>query len=183
MSILGLKKAILGLAFICLLIPTTSFSGETLQPPSFRKLDEKVQLVKKNIIKLGHDFALLEDGVGSFTGKEFVVYLAVEVYEGFTLEAVELMINNEFATRFEFSKDIVDSLLMGGVKRIYTANLPAKTYKVQAKLIGKVGKRHDYSNSIVVQVEKTRAPKTIELKISNIKEKFLPEFSVSEWDY
>lgn len=163
--------------------PGTVQAETNIQPPSFRKLDQKVQLVKKNVIKLGHDFALLENGVSTFTGKEFVVYVALDVREGFKLEAIELLFNGEFATRFEFSKEVVKSLLLGGVKRIYTANITPDTYEIKAKLIGKVGKRHEYSNSITVQVSKTKAPKTVELKISNLREKFLPEFVVSEWDY
>ena len=183
MSVSSLKKTILGLILICLFLPEAGFAESAVQQPSFRKIDEKVQLVKKNIIKLGHDFALLEEGVATYSGKELVVYIALAISDGFELKAVELELNGDFASRYEFSKDVVDSLLQGGVKRIYSANLRPGSYSLEAKLIGKVGKRHNYTNSIVVKVEKNKSPKTIELKVTNIREKFLPEFSVSEWDY
>jgi len=151
-------------------------------PQDFKKLDEKVQTIKKNIIKLGHDFNLLEEGLSPISGKDLVVYVALEVNDGFILQAVELTLNGKFASRYEFTQNVLDGLLAGGVKRIYSAKLPSGDYALEARLIGKVGKRHNYSNSVVLNFEKNNNPKTIELKITNIREKFLPEFAVNEWD-
>jgi len=151
-------------------------------PQDFKKLDEKVQTIKKNIIKLGHDFNLLEEGLSPISGKDLIVYVALEINDGFLLQAIELTLNGKFASRYEFTQGVLDGLLAGGVKRIYSAKLPSGDYALEARLIGKVGKRHHYSNSVILNFEKNKNPKTIELKITNIREKFLPEFAVNEWD-
>lgn len=167
---------------LCLSWANTTFAEPVVPKQSFLVLDEKVQTIKKNTIKLGHDFALLEDGLTSISGKQVVVYVALAINEGFTLQAIELSLNDKFASRYEFTESVLNSLLAGGVKRIYSGKLPQGDYKLEAKLIGKVGKRHDYANSIIMKFDKDKSPKTIELKITNIREKFLPEFVVNEWD-
>ncbi len=167
---------------IMLYCASTLAADNIIAPQDFKKLDEKVQTIKKNIIKLGHDFNLLEEGLSSITGKDLTVYVALELEGGFGLQAIELILNGKFASRYEFTQSVLDGLLAGGVKRIYSVKLPTGDYALEAKLVGKVGKRHNYSNRITLNFEKNNNPKTIELKITNIREKFLPEFAVNEWD-
>jgi hypothetical protein len=178
----SVKNIISAVLFIALCWAHSAFAESVNSQQNFRVLDEKVQTIKTNIIKLGHDFALLEDGLTSISGKELVVYVSLAINDGFLLQALELTLNNRFAARYEFTQEVLDGLAGGGVKRIYAAKLPSGQYILEATLIGKVGKRHDYSNSVVLKFDKSEAPKTIELNVTNIREKFLPEFAVNEWD-
>ncbi len=179
-----MRKQFVRLLMILTIIycPSALTADNITAPQDFKKLDEKVQTIKKNIIKLGHDFNLLEEGLSSITGKDLTVYVALELDGEFGLQAIELTLNGKFASRYEFTQSVLNGLLAGGVKRIYSAKLPSGDYTLQATLVGKVGKRLNYTNSVTLDFEKNENPKTIELKITNIREKFLPEFAVNEWD-
>jgi len=178
-----MRKKLVPLFILLNLCWSNTLAADNITPPQdFKKLDEKVQTIKKNTIKLGHDFALLEEGLSAISGKDLVVYAALEINEGFILQAVEITLNNKFASRYEFTQSVLDGLLAGGVKRIYSAKLPSGDYTLEAKLIGTIGARHNYTTSVTLNFEKNKNPKTIELKITNIREKFLPEFAVDEWN-
>lgn len=180
-----MRKQFVRLLMILIIMycPSAALAADNITAPQdFKKLDEKVQTIKKNIIKLGHDFNLLEEGLSSITGKDLTIYVALELEDEFGLQAIELTLNGKFASRYEFTQSVLDGLLAGGVKRIYSAKLPSGDYSLEATLVGKIGKRHNYSNRVTLNFEKNKNPKTIELKITNIREKFLPEFAINEWD-
>ena len=147
----------------------------------FLTLDKKVQIIKNNTIKLGHDFALLQEGLSAIGGQELVIYVSLDVDQEFTPQYIDLEINGKPTVHRQFTAESIHSLLKGSVERIYGENTPVGEYTIKATLSGKIGKGGDYRKSVTLNVKKEQGVKTIELKITNLREKFLPELAVREW--
>lgn len=146
------------------------------------KLDQEVQSLKSDIIVLGNDLAMMDAGILSISGNPLTLYLSLDTDEGFTLQAVDLELNGQFAARREFSDRSLKALQAGGVRRLYVNNLPAGKYNLKASLQGLVGKGKVHRSNISFTVNKSDHAKTIELQVVNYRQKFVPEFSIREWD-
>ncbi len=145
------------------------------------KLDADIQTMKMEVLSLADDLALLDSGILSISGNPLIVYLSLDVDEGFQLQAVDLELNGRFAARREFNEKTLNALTAGGIRRIYVKNLPSGDYTLKAALIGQVGKGKEHRSNISFVVHKTDTPKTIELKVVNYRQKYVPEFKIEEW--
>jgi len=146
------------------------------------KLDQEIQAMKMEVLSLADDLALLDSGILSIAGNPLTVYLSLDVDEGFELEAVDLEMDGKFAARREFNERTLKALNAGGIRRLLVKNLPTGKYALKAALYGKVGKGKQHTSNVSFTVQKSDTPKTIELKIVNYRQKYVPEITVEEWE-
>ena len=168
--------------FFLLVFCTASVAGELPLSKEYLSLDKRVQTIKASVLALGQDLSLLEKGMLSFSGNPLVVYLSSDIDEAFELQAVELEINGNFVARKELLPEVLEALQRGGAQRFVVKELPEGDYQLRATMYGKVGKGREHRANIVLSFSKENHPKTIELRVSNVRERFLPEFVVREWD-
>jgi hypothetical protein len=165
-----------------------SFTGAHSQAadPSLTKeyqnLDRRIQTLKASVLSLGQDLSLLDKGMLAFSGNPLIVYVSTDIDDAFELQAVELEINGNFVARQEFLPATLAAMQRGGAQRFMVKELPQGDYQLKATMVGKVGKGRDHRANIVLSFSKEKKPKTVELRISNVRERFLPEFVVKEWD-
>lgn len=168
--------------FLLLLCCTASVAAELPLSKEYLSLDKRAQTIKAGVLALGQDLSLLEKGMLSLTNNPLVVYLSTDIDEAFELQAIELEINGSFVARKELLPEVMTALQRGGAQRFVVKELPEGDYQLRATMIGKVGKGRDHRANIVLSFAKESRPKTIELRVSNVRERFLPEFVVREWD-
>lgn len=161
---------------------TAGVAAEVPLSKEYLNLDKRVQLIKAGVLALSQDLRLLDKGTLSVSGNSLVVYLTSDIDEAFELQAVELEINGNFVARKELLPDMMTALQRGGAQRFIVKELPEGDYQLRATMIGKVGKGRDHRANMVLTFAKENRPKTIELRVSNVRERFLPEFVVREWD-
>lgn len=148
----------------------------------YQNLDKRIQTLKTSVLSLGQDLSLLDKGMLAFSGNPLIVYLSTDIDDAFELQALELEINGSFVARQEFLPNTLQSLQRGGAQRFLVKELPSGDYQIRASMVGKVGKGRDHRASTVYSFAKEKKPKTIEFTVSNIRERFLPELTVREWD-
>ena len=165
-----------------LLLYAASAVGEVPLAKEYQSLDKRIQTIKSSILALGQDLSMLDKGMLSFSGNPLVVYLSSDIDDMFELQAVELELNGNFIVRKEMIPNVMTALQHGGAQRVVVKELPQGDYQLKATMIGKVGKGHDYRTSTTLTFSKENRPKTVELRASNARERFLPEFVVREWD-
>ncbi len=167
---------------LALLLYAASAAAELPLAKEYQSLDKRIQTIKSSILALGQDLSMLDKGMLSFSGNPLVVYLSSDIDDIFELQAVELELNGNFIVRKEMIPNVMNALQHGGAQRVVVKELPQGDYQLKATMIGKVGKGHDHRTSVTLTFSKENRPKTVELRVSNARERFLPEFVVREWD-
>ncbi len=171
------------IALLALLLYATGAAAELPLAKEYQSLDKRIQTIKSGVLSLGQDLSpILEKGMLSFSGNPLVVYLSSDIDDIFELQTIELELNGNFMVRKEMAPDALRALQRGGALRVVVKELQQGDYQLKATMIGKVGKGRDYRTSKELPFTKENRPKTVELRVSNARERFLPEFIVREWN-
>ena len=176
---LRLKRNI---GLLALILYAATAAAELPLAKEYQSLDKRIQTIKSGVLALGQDLSMLDKGMLSFSGNPLVVYLSADIDDIFELQAVELELNGNFVARKDMTPDVMSALQRGGAQRVIVKELPQGDYQLKATMVGKVGKGRDHRTSVVLTFSKENRPKTVELRVSNQRERFLPEFVVREWD-
>jgi hypothetical protein len=157
--------------------PTTSLSpgGE------FRSLDTKIQSLKKEVMELNRDLFVLEEELLFPANTQVAVFLSMDVGKFFSLDGVQLKLNDQVVANYLYTPREVDALIRGGVQRLYTGNLRLGQHELVAVFTGRGPHGRDYRRGTTLVFEKKTEPKFVELKIVDREQKLQPEFHVKEW--
>jgi hypothetical protein len=179
------------LAICAALLSFSAAAQEAPQQPQFTAaqssagpatLDEQVQDLKKLAVDLNRDLFLLEEELLFPANTQVAVFVSMDVGEFFSLDSVEIKLDDEDVASYLYTEREVDALYRGGVQRVYVGNLRAGEHELVATFTG--GGPHDraYRRGASVSFEKGIGPKYIELTISDSEGRLQPEFIVREWD-
>ena len=152
------------------------------QRTEFRTLDEDVQDLKKQVLDLNRDLFLLEEELLFPSNTQTAVFISMDVGEFFGLDSVELKIDDKDVANYLYTEREADSLLKGGVQRLFIGNLKAGEHELVAVFTGQGPHTRDYRRAASLVFEKGIGPKYIELTISDREVKQQPEFVVKEWE-
>ncbi|WP_308366185.1 MULTISPECIES: hypothetical protein [unclassified Microbulbifer] len=150
---------------ILMLLASVCFA-QGVSRDEIRGLDEQIQDVKKDVIDLTAELAQLEEKLlfPSNTQASFFVSLAGDA--AFSLEAVELKLNNEIVAHHLYTFREIEALQKGGVQRIYTGNVQTGSHPLEVSFIGKSASGKEYRASADYTVDKEVGPKFVEIKIA-----------------
>ncbi|MBB3059634.1 hypothetical protein [Microbulbifer rhizosphaerae] len=150
---------------ILMLLASVCFA-QSVSRDEIRGLDEQIQDVKKDVIDLTAELAQLEEKLlfPSNTQASFFVSLAGD--NAFSLEAVELKLNNEIVAHHLYTFREIEALQKGGVQRIYTGNVQTGNHPLEVSFIGKSASGKEYRASANYTVDKEVGPKFVEIKIA-----------------
>jgi hypothetical protein len=152
------------------------------QRSEFRTLDEDVQDLKKQVLDLNRDLFLLEEELLFPSNTQTAVFISMDVGEFFGLDSVELKIDDKDVANYLYTEREAESLLKGGVQRLFIGNLKAGEHELVAVFTGQGPHTRDYRRAASLVFEKGIGPKYIELTISDREIKLQPEFVVKEWE-
>jgi hypothetical protein len=179
------------LAICAVLLSSGVSAQEALEQPQFAArqpsagpatLDEQVQDLKKLAVDLNRDLFLLEEELLFPANTQVAVFVSMDVGEFFSLDSVEIKLDDEDVASYLYTEREVDALHRGGVQRVYVGNLRAGEHELVATFTGGGPHDRDYRRGASVTFEKGIGPKYIELTISDSEDMLQPEFVVREWD-
>ena len=104
-------------------------------------LDEQVQDLKKLAVDLNRDLFLLEEELLFPANTQVAVFVSMDVGEFFSLDSVEIKLDDEDVASYLYTEREVDALFRGGVQRVYVGNLRAGEHELVATFTG--GGPHD----------------------------------------
>jgi hypothetical protein len=148
----------------------------------FRTLDEDVQDLKKLAVDLNRDLFLLEEELLFPANTQVAIFVSMDVGEFFGLDAVEIKLDDKDVANYLYTEREVDSLIRGGVQRVYIGNVKTGEHELVAVFTGQGPHVRDYRRGASLVFEKGIGPKYIELTISDRENKLQPEFVVKEWE-
>jgi hypothetical protein len=144
-------------------------------------LDDQVQDLKKQTLELNRDLFLLEEELLFPANTQVSVFVAMDVGNFFTLDAVKLKIDGKEVADYLYTQREIEALARGGVQRLHIGNLRAGDHELVAVFTGKGPHGRDYTRGATANITKGLGPKYVELKIVDKTGNFQPEFAVKEW--
>ena len=171
-----MKKLIFILVIMCC-IPLV-FAAEN----GAANLDDKIQTLKKEVMKLNRDLFILEEELLFPTSTQVAVFLSTDVGNYFKLDSVQLKIDDKVVANYLYTQQEREALARGGVQRLFIGNVKKGKRELVAVFRGPGPNEREYKRATTHVFEKGSGTKYIELKITDVSRKLQPEFVVKEWE-
>ena len=147
-----------------------------------RGLDQEIQGLKKDVVDLNKDLFVLEEELLFPANTQVAVFLSMDVGDFFSLDSVQLKIDQKEVINYLYTPREVEALLKGGVQRLYVGNLKVGPHELVAFFSGKGPNDRAYKRGASVRFEKGVGAKYLELKIDDRQKKLQPEFEIKDWE-
>jgi hypothetical protein len=144
-------------------------------------LDNRVQDLKTDVIKLNRDLLVLEEELLFPASTQVALFVSMDVGKLFNLDSVQIKLDDKEVTNYLYTPLEVQALHRGGVQRAFIGNLRSGTHEIVATFTGKGPHDRDYKRGTTIKFDKGTEPKYIELRIKDSAGKLQPEFEVKVW--
>jgi hypothetical protein len=140
-----------------------------------------IEQIKKEVLKLNRELFILEEDLLFPASTQVSVFVSVDIGRFFTLDSVELKLNDEEVAGFLYTKRQRQSLEKGGIQRLFKGNLKTGQHQLTAIFIGLDNEQRTVKRAVTHQFEKEDDAVMIELKVEDNTRKFQAEVNVEEW--
>lgn len=167
-----------------LLLPLLALAApeiENTTDPATVGIQENVQDLKQQVLKLNRDLFLLEEELLFPSNTQISVFFSMDVGEFFSLDSVQLKIDGKEVADYLYTEREIQALVRGGVQRLHIGNLRSGEHELVALFTGKGPHGRDYKRGATATIKKGIGPKYVELKIVDTTSNYQPEFEVKEW--
>jgi hypothetical protein len=144
-------------------------------------LDERIQDVKSDVIKLNRDLLVLEEELLFPANTQVALFVSMDVGKMFQLDSVQVKLDDKQVANYLYTPLEVQALHRGGVQRLYLGNLRSGEHELVAFFTGQGPHERDYKRGATIKFEKTGEAKYVELRIRDSSAKLQPEFDVKVW--
>jgi hypothetical protein len=131
-----------------------------------RSLDEQVQEIKSDVLGIAKDLSLLEERLLYPSDTQLAVFVSIASGDTFRLDAVQLTIDGEPATRYIYSFKELEALQNGGMQRVYTGNIRTGSHELTVSVNGKLPSGKEFSNSETFTFTKEVEPRLLGLTLA-----------------
>ncbi len=167
-------------AWTCMAHAEPQQAATTAETP--KALDDDIQALKQEVIALNRELFVLQEELLYPSGTQVAVFLSLDVGKYFTLDSVQLKVDNKVVTNYLYTERELQALQRGGVQRLYMGNLKAGEHEVIAIYTGKGPNGRDYRRGASHVLVKRLGPSFVELKIVDNTGSEQPDFSIKEWE-
>ncbi len=144
-------------------------------------LNQQVQNLKKEVLKLNRDLFILEEELLFPANTQIVVFVSLNSDDLFSLDSIELKINDKTVAQYLYTNREQDALRRGGVQQLFSGNIRSGKNELVAFFTGKGPRDREYRRGAAFEITKTDEIKYVELIIQGNALKQQPEFSIKEW--
>lgn len=130
-----------------------------------QSLDEEVQQLKEEVLRIDQELQRLEERLVYPASSQMVLFLSVEHAEDFSLDSVDVRLDDNPFTSHIYEYRELEALLDGGVQRLRVANVATGTHRLEVTIGGVAANDREYAVSESFEFEKTSGPRLIELRV------------------
>jgi len=162
---------------------TTITAGPSTQTGNTTvSLDEEIQSLKQDVLSLNRELFILEEELLYPANTQVAVFLSLDIGEFFSLDSVQLKIDDKVVSNYLYTPREVHALHQGGVQRLYMGNMKAGEHELVAIFTGQGPNGREYRRGASHVLTKTLGARFIELKIVDNDSSEQPDFSIREWE-
>ena len=169
---------------VLLMFCSTTITAEpaTQTTSTTASLDKEIQSLKQDVLALNRELFILEEELLYPASTQVAVFLSLDIGEFFSLDSVQLKIDDKEVSNYLYTPREVQALHQGGVQRLYMGNLKAGEHELVAIFTGQGPNGREYRRGASHIVSKTLGARFIELKIVDNDSSEQPDFSIKEWE-
>ncbi len=146
------------------------------------ELATELEQIKSEILKLNRELFILEEDLLFPASTQVAIFVSVDVGRFFTLDSVELKINDRDVVGFLYTEQQRKALEQGGIQRLYLGNIKMGNHQLTAIFTGLDGEGRATKRAITHQFEKDDETVMIELKIEDRSANYRAEVVVEQWE-
>ena len=145
-------------------------------------LESGIESLKKEVLSLNRDLFILEEDLLFPANTQFSIFLSMNAGQLFTLDSVQLRIDDKNVANHLYTERELAALERGGVQRLYIGNLASGEHEIVAVFTGVGPGGRDYRRGKTIMVDKTTEPQFVEFTIVDDTSKEQPEFNARVWE-
>ena len=131
-----------------------------------RGLDEQIQEVKSDSLRMSAELSQLEEKLLYPSGTQVAIFVELAKGDTMRLDAVRLQIDGQLVAHYIYSAKELQALRKGGVQRIYVGNVATGDHKLDVLVDGKLEGGADFSRTGQFIFRKEVKPKMVGLTLS-----------------
>jgi len=172
------------LSKLSLLILILGFLGTSVNAneDTDETLESSIESLKKEVLSLNRDLFILEEDLLFPANTQFSIFLSMNAGQLFTLDSVQLRIDDKNVANHLYTERELAALERGGVQRLYIGNLASGEHEIVAVFTGVGPGGRDYRRGKTIVVDKTTEPQFVEFTIVDDTSKEQPEFNARVWE-
>ena len=120
-------------------MPFAVGNAEQVTKEQIKGLDEQVQDIKKDVLKISAELNQLEETLLFPSNTQIAIFVSLAKGSGFEPDAIKLKLDDKDVAHHIYSFKEVEALRSGGVQRVYTGNARRGKHSLQVSIIGKTG--------------------------------------------
>jgi hypothetical protein len=144
-------------------------------------LSTELEDIKSQVLKLNRDLFILEEDLLFPASTQIAVFVSVDVGRFFTIDSVELKINEINVAGFLYTDRQRKALERGGIQRIYLGNLKVGNHQLTAIFTGVDSEGRATQRAVTHQFEKDDETIMVELKVEDNESSYRANINVEEW--
>jgi hypothetical protein len=131
-----------------------------------RGLDEQIQEVKSDALRMSAELSQLEEKLLYPSGTQVAIFVELAKGDAMRLDAVRLQIDGQLVAHYIYSAKELQALRKGGVQRIYVGNVATGDHKLEVLVDGKLEGGADFSRTGEFTFRKEVKPKLVGLTLA-----------------
>lgn len=145
-------------------------------------LANSIEALKKEVLSLNRDLFILEEDLLFPANTQFSVFISVNAGTLFSLDSVQLKIDDKNVSNHLYTERELEALRRGGVQRLYIGNLAAGKHEIVTIFTGLGPEGREYRRGKTMVIEKTSEPQFVEFTVADDSSKQQPVFDARIWE-
>ncbi|WP_211185231.1 AraC family transcriptional regulator [Thalassotalea algicola] len=179
------KLQISFVAMFMALVSVTVFANDegpaNANNESNSNLSSALEDIKSQVLKLNRELFILEEDLLFPASTQVAVFVSVDVGRFFTIDSVELKINEKNVTGFLYTERQRKALEQGGIQQVYLGNLKVGQHQLTAIFTGEDAEGRAAQRAVTHQFEKDDETVMIELKVTDNTSTYRADVQVEQW--
>jgi hypothetical protein len=160
--------------------PPGDNKNTTADQQQMRGLDEQVQEIKSDVLRISQELNRLEEKLLYPSGTQVAVFVALAKGESMRLDGVRLQVDGQLVAQHIYSAKELEALRKGGVQRVYVGNVATGDHQLEVLVDGKLDSGENFSPTQKFTFRKEVKPKIVGLTLSGPRSGNTP-ISLGEW--
>ncbi|WP_246123302.1 AraC family transcriptional regulator [Marinobacter maritimus] len=176
------KTLFAGVLAAMVVFTSAAVQAEAEAEQDSKAVAERVEALKKNVIRLNRDLFILEEDLLFPASTQFAVFLSVNAGEFLNLDAVKLKVDGDIVASHLYTERQVTALERGGMQRLFIGNLKTGTHEVTVFVEGMGPNNRAYKQAATLAFEKSTETTALEIRIKDRSSDYQPMVSIVEWE-
>lgn len=173
-------KLVTSLVFI-IALNGHAFAEENKLAESSSELAQQLEALKSQVVQLNRELFILEEDLLFPASTQIAVFVSVDTGQFFSIDSVEVKINDQDVAGFLYTTRQREALEQGGIQKLYLGNLKMGEYQLTAIFTGVDAEGRMVKRAAEYQFEKEDESLMIELKVVDNTASYRSQVVVEEW--